>query len=91
MSQGYEMEKHRADVLKGHLDAALGRVESERELNATWQSRARSSEAKIAELEWVGRSKDQRIRELEVTVATLNSSACYGVEITRKVADLEVK
>ena len=49
MSQGYEMEKHRADTLKGHLDAALGRVESERELNAPLQSRARSAEGQNAE------------------------------------------
>ena len=33
MSQGYEMQKHRADLLKGELDRALTRVAELLELN----------------------------------------------------------
>jgi hypothetical protein len=37
------------------------------------------AETRILELEHTGRAKDQRIRELEATVASLNRSVCAGL------------
>jgi hypothetical protein len=60
MSQGYEMQKHRADILKGALDLAHQRLDAEKARVAELEILARhavrrdiydASQARVAELE----------------------------------------